>query len=59
MRLRYSVIISADASAIWPFLADPVMQADGNPKVVSIERERSGPVRFNERFEVIYWMRGR
>jgi hypothetical protein len=59
MRLRHSTIISADASAVWPFLADPVMQADWNPKVVSIGRERSGPVRFGERFEMIYRMSGR
>jgi hypothetical protein len=59
MRLRQSTIISADASAVWPFLADPVMQADWNPKVVSIDRERSGPVRFGERFEMIYRISGR
>lgn len=59
MRVRQSTLISADASAIWPFLADPVMQAEWNPKVVSIDRKRSGPVRLGERFEMIYRMRGR
>jgi hypothetical protein len=59
MRLRQSTIISANASAVWPFLADPVLQADWNPKVVSIDRERSGPVRLGERFDMIYRMSGR
>jgi hypothetical protein len=59
MRLRESVIIAADALTVWPFLADPVLQADWNPKVVSIDRERSGPVQCGERFEMIYRMSGR
>jgi hypothetical protein len=59
MRLRECAIIWADASAVWPFLADPVLQADWNPKVVSVGRTRSGPVRFGERFEMIYVMSGR
>jgi hypothetical protein len=59
MRLRQSTIISADAATVWPYLADPVMQADWNPKVVSIDREQSGPVRCGERFEMIYRMSGR
>ena len=59
MRVRQSTIISADASAVWPFLADPALQADWNPKVVSIDRERSGPVRLGERFDMIYRMSGR
>ena len=59
MRLRQSILISADASAVWPFLADPVLQADWNPKVVSIDRDRPGPVRLGERFEMIYRMSGR
>src|SRR3954462_4138194 len=59
MRLRESTIVAAEASDVWPFLADPVLQADWNPKVVSIDRERSGPVRLGERFEMIYRMSGR
>ena len=59
MRLRQSTFISADASAVWPLVADPVLQADWNPKVVSVGRERSGPVRAGERFEMIYRMSGR
>ncbi len=58
MRLRESIIISADASAVWPFLADPVLQADWNPKVISVDRKRSGPVRYGERFKMIYRMSG-
>ena len=59
MRFRQSAHIAADASAVWPYLADPLLQAEWNPKVVSIDRERSGPVRFGERFEMIYRMSGR
>ena len=59
MRLRESAIIAADAPTVWPFLADPVLQADWNPKVISIDRERSGPVQCGERFEMIYRMSGR
>jgi hypothetical protein len=59
MRLRESTLISANASEVWPFLADPVLQADWNPKIVSIDRERTGPVRYGERFEMIYRMSGR
>jgi hypothetical protein len=59
MQLRESTIIWADAASVWPFLADPVLQADWNPRVVSIDRERAGPVRFGERFEMIYRMSGR
>ena len=44
---------------MWPFLADPVLQAGWNPKVVSVGRERSGPVRRGERFEMVYRMSGR
>lgn len=59
MRLRESTLISADASAVWPFLADPVLHANWNPKVVSIDRDRSGAVRSGERFEMLYQMSGR
>jgi hypothetical protein len=59
MHLSESITISADAITVWPYLADPVLQADWNPKIVSVERDRSGPVRFGERFETIYRMSGR
>lgn len=59
MRLRESTIIAADATAVWPLLADPLLQADWNPKIVSIERERAGPVRHGERFEMLYRMGAR
>jgi hypothetical protein len=53
MTIRESVIISATATAIWPYLADPVRWADWNEKVVSIGRDRTGPVRLGERFELM------
>jgi uncharacterized protein YndB with AHSA1/START domain len=57
--MRDSVIIPADAQAVWPLVADPAEHARWNEKVVSIGRDRSGPVVRGERFEMIYRMKGR
>jgi uncharacterized protein YndB with AHSA1/START domain len=57
--MRESVIIAADAQAVWPLIADPVEHARWNDKVISIGRERNGPVTRGERFEMIYRMKGR
>ena len=54
MHIRQSILISADAEAVWRCLADPVLHAEWNPKLVSIDRQRSGPVRLGERYEVLY-----
>ena len=59
MRLRESATIAAPADAIWSLIADPVRQADWNPKVISVDRRTSGPCLFGERFDMIYRMRGR
>jgi uncharacterized protein YndB with AHSA1/START domain len=57
--MRESVTIAADAQAVWPLVADPVEHARWNSKVVSIARDRNGPVTRGERFEMIYRMSGR
>lgn len=59
MRIRQSAIIFADASDIWPYVADPGLHATWNAKVVLVDRERSGPVHCGERFDMVYRMRGR
>ena len=59
MRLQESTIISANVATVWPHIADPVAQAAWNPKVISVDREKSGPAHFGERFEMIYRMSGR
>jgi len=59
MHLKDSITIDASPEAVWPFLADPVMQSLWNPKVVAIDRTTEGPVRMGERFEMIYRMSGR
>jgi uncharacterized protein YndB with AHSA1/START domain len=58
MQIRESVHIAADPSAVWPFVADPSLQRLWNPKVVSVHREKSGPVHLRERFEMVYRMSG-
>jgi uncharacterized protein YndB with AHSA1/START domain len=59
MQVRESVHIAADPSTVWPFVADPTRQRLWNPKVVSVNRQQSGPVVSRERFEMVYCMSGR
>jgi len=55
MQLDESIFIrNVTADEVWPYLADPVLQADWNPKIISIDRQRTGPVIRGERFEMIY-----
>jgi len=59
MRFQQSTIIAAKLSEVWPFVADPLLQAEWNPKLVSMDRSGTGPVRCGERFRMIYRMSGR
>ena len=59
MRLKQSITICADAAVVWPLIADPVRQADWNDKIVSIDRDRSGPACLGESYEMIYELAGR
>lgn len=59
MQLTSSVRIAAPPDRVWPFVADPLLQAKWNPKLVSIDRDASGPVRQGESFGLIYRMSGR
>lgn len=59
MSIRKSILIATDADKLWPFIADPELQARWNPRVVSMERERSGIANVGERFKMIYRMGNR
>jgi len=59
MKIRQNTFIAAAALDVWPFVADPLLQAEWNPNVVSIDRVGSGPVRAGETFRMIYRMSGR
>jgi uncharacterized protein YndB with AHSA1/START domain len=58
MQIRESIDIAVDARTVWPFVADPALQRLWNPKVVSVNRQASGPVLSRERFEMVYRMSG-
>ena len=51
--------IPADAYAVWPFVADPALQKEWNPKIVTVKREAYGPASMGEHFETIYRMSGK
>jgi hypothetical protein len=59
MNLRESIVIAAEAKAVWPFVADPALQGNWNPKIVLVDRNGSGPAQAGEQFEVIYRMTGK
>jgi len=50
MRITQSVNVLAGAEDVWPFIADPALQAEWNPQFVSIDRRHSGPAILGERF---------
>ena len=56
MKLRERIDIAATAEAVWPFVADPVLQSVWNPRIVAVDREAEGPVRRGERFAMVYRM---
>jgi len=56
--LRESVLVLADAHAVWPYVADPVLMSMWNPKIVAVDRAATGPVKPGEAFEMIYTMSG-
>src|SRR4051812_31941713 len=59
MKLRDSIVVAAKVEKVWPLVADPLLQAQWNSKIVSIDRRLTGAARFGERFEMIYRMSGR
>jgi len=59
MAIRGTVTISAPASSVWPFIADPVLESAWNPKIVAVDRDRTGPVELAERFGMAFVMSGK
>ena len=59
MALIQSIVIAADMHYIWPLIADPLRQLDWNPKIISLDRSRSGPVHVGERFIMLFQMNKR
>jgi uncharacterized protein YndB with AHSA1/START domain len=59
MTLREKITIHAAPEAVWSLVADPARAAEWNPKIVSVGRDRSGPLQMGERFRVVYRMSGR
>lgn len=58
MQLKQTIAIDAPPESVWLYLADPILQAAWNPKVVSLDRDHDGPVQLGERFEMLYRMSG-
>lgn len=56
MKLRDSIVIAAPAEQVWPLVADPAVQAGWNPKIVAVDRRRSGPATLGEQFQISYRM---
>ena len=59
MKLKESVRIAAPPSAVWPHVADPLLQSEWNPRLIAIDRHNEGPVRAGESFRMIFRMSGR
>ena len=59
MPLCDQIVISAPPDAVWPRIADPVLMAEWNPKLVAIDRDADGPVRLGEHYSALYRMSGR
>lgn len=59
MRIRERVTIRAAREEVWPLIADPIRVSEWNPKLISVDREVSGPLRLGERFREMFRMSGR
>lgn len=55
-KIRESILIGATAKEIWPFVADPLLQKEWNTKIVAVERHRTGPVTYGERYSMMFQM---
>ena len=57
--LRQSIVLLASADRAWSLIADPIQQAEWNPHIVSIDRDRAGPAILGEQFATLYQLNGR
>ncbi len=56
MTISTRVTIDASPDAVWPFVADPILETTWNPKIIAVERDAEGPVRTGERFAIDFAM---
>jgi len=56
MKFVETIQIPAPADVVWPFVNDPVRIAEWNSKLLSIDRQRSGPVSAGEEFSILFGM---
>ncbi len=54
MKFVETILIPAPADVVWPFLVDPERLAEWNAKLLSIDRDRSGPVADGEEFDMLF-----
>lgn len=52
MQVNENTLINATPDQVWPFLIDPVLQASWNPKIISIDRPKDGPVTLGETYSM-------
>jgi uncharacterized protein YndB with AHSA1/START domain len=57
--MKDEAVIPVPPEVLWPYIADPVQMARWNDKIVSIDRRRSGPVVYGERYDVRLQMSGK
>lgn len=50
MHLSESILLDHPPHIIWPLVADPLLQSRWNPKLISLDREASGPVQAGEQY---------
>lgn len=51
--------IPVSPEALWPYVADPLLMARWNSKLVSIDRQKTGPVTCGERYDELRQMGGK
>ena len=56
MKINENIKITAPPEAVWPYVADPILMASWNDKIVDVQRDADQPVRLNEQFTVTYRM---
>jgi hypothetical protein len=59
MSLVERIVVAVPPERVWPLIADPVLMAEWNCKIVSLDRSETGPLRRGERLAILYRMSGR
>lgn len=58
VKLHSTIDIDADADAVWPYVANPVLQSAWNEKIVAVDRPSDVIVTLGESFAMMYRMNG-